>query len=272
MVSVKKLQPIYSKDYYRMEKLVLSKRFQKSVRWVRDEYRKLGHPIPKKGFKSNKEYISWFKSFAPFYHDLNKKEADRAIMPIKNNKTLSGFDKAVQITKTERRLLALLPNTFVESLMEEYGLDTNNDKYFEFIRAYIFRGQKHLLENPVTATLKRNAGSIWELSISVSPYTTLYHIQDSWKEIKKLQKFLPEYLGKNKERKKFERDLHIYDIHQKAKYELGRKRATFFEDAIDVEAQRRLHDEGKKGFKRLTLSQIRQAVARIQELDITNIV
>ena len=269
MSSKSNLQPIYSKDYYRMEKLVRDKRFKKRVQWLRDEYTKMGYPIPQKGFEDRKAYFKWVKAFALFYHDAHREELELAVLPIRKEKGLNSLERWEKRLDKRNELLPLMPDEFIKDIMQEFGLDTENEKFHSFIFSHIFFGEEHLAESHLKVSLARDDKDAWGLTITVLPHTKLEHIAQYWDEIERLQKFLMDYQGKNKEWEKFERDLHVFNIYQEIKTATQGKRAKNFAHAIDILTQLRLREEGKRGFQKLTLSQIRKAVTRIEALDKT---
>lgn len=259
---------IYSRDYYRMEKLIRDKRFKERVQWLRGEYTRLNHPIPQKGFKDYKQYAQWITSFRLSYYDTKRVELDKKILEIKSSKTLNSSEKARKIDNERHRSLPLEPNFFVENIMEEFGINKDNDKLFSFILWHIFLGKEHLSESIVKATLKQNDKGVLELFIAVLPHTKLKHIKDNWKEIERLQKYLPGYIGKNKEQKEFDRNLHIYHVYQKVKTELANGHIDEFgRHRVDEITWGNLYKEDKK-YENMSLEQIRQSVSIIADLGI----
>lgn len=235
-----KIQPVYTADYYRIEKLVKNPRFQERFQQQRALYKQLGCPIPAQGFRTYQHYVKW----------LNKFWAAHA-----------------KITNGEP---PLPPGNFFEEALEEFGLDPRNEKYKNFLEAYMFLGKKHLSEPFFRIVYKRNEKTDdWELFIQLYPYTKREHVDAFWNKIAEDQKRLAGWRGKNKKWEQFDRDLHIFNVYQEIKSTVPGKRAAKASGAfaIDVAVWNALREEDKARFQDLTLSQVRKAIARIASLN-----
>lgn len=262
--------PIYTDDYYRLEKLVNDSRFQKRIQQQRALYKQLGCPIPARGFRKYQRYIAWLNKFWAAHAKIEYGELARERQLIQNNPSLSEREKFQQAAEAEERLLPLPPGNFFEELLQEFALDPRNEKYKDFLEGYTFLGKKHLSEPFFRISYKRNEKTDeWELFIQLYPYTKQEHINAFWGEIAQDQQRLKGWRGKNKKWEQFDRDLHIFNVYQEIKSTMPGKRVTkasgFF--AIDVAVWNTLRKVDKVRFKDLTLSQVRKAVTRIASLN-----
>lgn len=266
MDTKKKIKPIYSKDYYRMEKLIKNPAFQKRVRQYRANCEQIGCPVPRKGFSKYQLYLNWLQLFWKAHASIEQGELTKERERILSNSTLSGREKFNQSVAAADRLLPVPPGNFFEELLEQFGLDSKNEKYKDFLEEYIFLGKQHLSEPLFRRVFKRNEKTDeWEYFVQRYPYTRQEHIDAFQAEIAADQRALPGWRGKNKRWENFERDLEIFTIHQEVVSKRGGSRSP--DMGADVETQFLFHERNKGKYERLTLSEIRKAIAKIAALD-----
>lgn len=267
----KELEPIYSLDYYRMEKLVKSHHFQARLQELRASWKKWGVPMPAEGFERVKEYYAWRDRLLAVYNKhFQSEDVAQAVKQVDNDPSLSAMEKYWRRTEVQDEHLPLLPWSVMDQLLKEVHLDPKNKKYQEFLTRYIFFRQEKLLETLLSTWWKDNKKTgEKELFLKLEPHTKREHILALWDKIAEEQKKLLGYRGKNKPWKSFDRDFEIYTVRQEVKATMRSKRTgnRLEKKGVDIEVRFRLQDTGKPEFKRLSLDQIRKSASRIAKLD-----
>lgn len=271
MKSKKNARPIYTDDYYRMEKMVHDPEFKQEVDSVFLRFRKFGCPVPVNGFRSDKLYMEWLNKVLSLWAriDSSKDFAD-AYNDIEKDPSLTYRQIFQRKQEFLENSLPPIPGHFIERLLKGSGLDPKNKKYYDFLASYLFLGEKHLSERPFNLTWRRNASTDkFELLIQLLPHTKREHITAGWSQIAKEQKRFSDYIGKSKKWERFEKDLEIYHAYEKERLRVTRKKdskAWFISGSapIDETVWAQLH----KKYPKITLQQIRSSVSRIKRLDI----
>ena len=270
MKGQRNVHPVYTDDYYRMEKLISSARFQNRVIWLTEKYTDHGCPIPKHGFRKYEGYMKWLNDFWGTWSKINYSEDMKAAKKkIADSDSLSGEEKFVEIDKLETEKLPPVPGQFIEDILLESKIDPRNEKYKNFLERYIFFGQKHLSETYSSIRWTKNERTKEpELFVRIFPYTKLEHIAKFWDQVMEEQKSFPDYVGKSKKWTTFERDLSIYNTWQEAKTEIEHRplKKRWFE-AGRPPLDEFVWAKVSKEFPKITIQQIRKAVSRVAELD-----
>lgn len=234
MASKKQARPVYTTDYYRLEKLVSSSEFEKKVRWLRSEYEKAGCPLPDKPFETYREYEAWLKLF--WEQHMNAEYA--------------------------KMKEPITPGQFLEDRLYEAKLDHRNPKYKEFLMFHVFLGRPHLLERAFDLLWMRvKPTDDPKLFIQLMPHTKKEDIEAHWGDIAKEIRRLPGYIGKSKQWESSERDFEVYDEYKRLREASGRKRAANSWQSVDKWVYSELHEKHPE----LTASNIRAIVARTRK-------
>lgn len=245
MALPKQPKPIYTDDYYRLEKLVSDPAFKAKVDALFTLYKEEGCPIPDKLFKTYQEYEAWLKVFWERHKAAEQQE---------------WMDEFIT------------PGQFLEDRLREAGLDHKNSKYKEFLTFHVFLGRPYLLERAFNLRWIRNRKTgTPELFIQLLPHTKKEHIEARWGDIVREMERLPDYMGKSKPWVNFERDLEIFQTYQSVKEERersGKKSNSRWKkdqgvQPLDYEVLSYL---GEK-YPNLKLGDIRKAVSRVAKLD-----
>jgi hypothetical protein len=266
MAKKDKLDPIYSPDYYRMEKLVKNPQFQTRLRDLKASWEKWGVPIPVNGFELVKDYHAWRERLLDIYRaKVESEEVHAAIREVDEDPSLSPTEKIWRRLEVQDKLSPPLPWSFIQQSLEEFGLDPKNEDYQYFLTTYIFFQQAHFSEAFFTVLWQRNEKTDqMELFLKLEPHTKLEHVEAFWKDrIAPEIKQLPGYVGKNKAWEEFDRDLRIYTVHQKIQMEVVGKGKRSTKKAIDTLTWTYLRKKHPDKFKRLTLSQVRLSTRKI---------
>jgi len=237
----KNLEPIYSTKHYRLRVLLKNPVFKVLVRNLLKQYKKFGHPVPKKGFRNQEEYFVWQDRFMRDY-----------------NKSISFLDAK------ERKNIPLPPLMAINYIMKKFGLDTNDIKMNIFFDRCIFLGKKEFFEDFFELTHENG-----KLCIKLYPHTKKEHLLKFWDLISYEQKRMPGYVGKNKKWETFERDVDIFFEYQKernrrARQNIGRASKKNMHHALDDVIWGKLHSK----YSRIELGDIRKAVSRVAKLKV----
>lgn len=239
MTSKTNLKPVYSTDYYKIEKLVKDKVFQSRLQSLLDSYKQINSPLPKSGVKNLDGQMEWINTFWKRYYEFKKTGLTEEELP-----QLWGY--------------------WIDDILAEFNLDPKNRKYSDFLESYIFFNRKHLNESFFeTRWIRNQETDKMELFIQIYPHTKREHLSAFWNEIIKDQKYLSGYIGKSKKWENFDRDLEIYTIYKKIKSERLSERALQSEDPLDFV----IWGELTTKYHNLKLTDIRKAIFRIEKLE-----
>ncbi len=232
------LHPIYSDDYYRFQKMTNDPVFKARVRALFAWYKKHGCS-PSLPFEKYEQYRLWVSSVWKAHDALDESEQDETVIP--------GY--------------------FVESVLRQFGFDSNNDDYQNFITNYLFYGKTDGYSGVLfTTLLKRNEQTDKpELFIQIFPHTRIEHLKAHWDKIEMIQEKFPGYRGKNKKRETFSRDEYIYSVYKKAKSKLKTKRTSpkKGEDPLYIQT----HKIVSKKYPAVTIEQMKIAITKMRRLD-----
>ena len=239
MTSKEKLKPIYTDDYYRMEKLVKDEKFQNKLQILLSSYKEIGAEIPRAGVKNLDGFLRWTNNFWNKYSKLERSGVSEENLP-----QLFGY--------------------WADDILAEFSLDIKNRKYSDFLELYVFFKRDHLKESFFEVRWIRNKETdTMELFIQIYPHTKREHISAFWDDIVMDQKHLSGYIGKSKKWENFDRDLEIYTIYKKIKSQRPNKRALQSETPLDFA----IWGELTIKYRSLKLSDIRKAISRIEKLE-----
>lgn len=169
---------LFDKDYYSLQAVINSKKFEGMFAEFKKEMKAKGFPLPEKGFETAKEYHEW------------------------SNKAHSKD---------------IYYEGFIEKVIREFKLEKNKSKLQLGLQWYVYFGKKKAPIKPTHAkliTLDDDKQSI-SVHITVYPWTRKVDlIDDLWERIEIEQQNLVEYKNskRNREWDTFERDLRIYEL------------------------------------------------------------
>lgn len=260
--------PIYSQDYYRFQKLIRNPKFQERVRWLYSRYERAKCPVPRKGFKTNKEYEDWLSKFWDVYTQAEHTHGMQQETATYSEKEVDGkikFHIKVNLDTQDHRFPPV-PGQFVREVLNEFGFDDKNKRYREFLSAYLFRGKKEYREQVLRVRGIRNQKTGQpEWFIQIFPHTKKDHVTENWDFIAKTLERLPGYVGKNKPWENFERDLYIHRIYKDLQSRLELKRTSFKKGQKPLDEQTWLIV--KKKYPGIRMEQIKPTVSKVDALD-----
>lgn len=260
--------PIYSQDYYRFKKLLRDRKFQEGVRWLYSRYEKFDCPVPRNGFRIYGDYEKWLDLFWDKYMEAEKKSGHQKEVTSYSEENIDGrrkFHIKVDMDLMDSRFPPI-PGQYIRDILDKFGFDRNNKRYYEFMSAYLFLGKKEYREELFRVKGSRNEKTREiEWFIQIYPHTKLEHITSNWPMVADMLEGAPGYVGKNKPWENFERDMYVYETYTDLKSKLENKRASRKngKESLDIETWRKC----KKRYPGLNLSKIRDIVSRVGALD-----
>ena len=177
---------IFTDDFYRLGAILLSEKFAVLKKLVLKRYSLLGYPVPLKGFPSYGEYRLWIKHVIK---SVGKEDS---------------------------------PGAVIENILSQFNVDPKNETYRTGIAANIFQNKQFgknfcPLQEQITLLSKSNSKQ-QDLLVRIHPWTKKSDYINLWETIRKVQKRMPNYRGKEKYQITFPRDYCMYQLYLKVKY------------------------------------------------------
>jgi hypothetical protein len=215
--------------------MLLDPWFIEKIIWLKNRFFEIGQPLPRKPFKKYKDYLAWNNRFWKRYAEMMKSpeylEERKRITGRKENISLEEYE---QLTKFEEEFLPPVYGNVYDEILEHFGIKRDDKGFRDFLEYHIFFGYDEYPTSPFAVTWKRNDKTQqMELFIHLHGHTKKEDIVAHWDWIAKEQKYLPDYMGKNKVWKNFERDLEIYNHYKALKTKSTKRRKVH--NALDAE-------------------------------------
>ncbi len=219
--------------YNRTQILIQDPEFKKSIIKLKKGFTQLGCPIPKGGFKTEKEFEKW-------------------------------KDKYFKLRQDKTKHVEFYQGVFDE-ILKQNNLDLKNKTYRDFLISYLFFNKKEIesVRAYVKVTLNKKSKEE-ELYIRILPNTILDDIKKIWPIINKEKQIV--FKSQRLKPKIWERrkmDIDIYNTWNKfKKIKLSERKKVYGPDArLEILVQRELG--GKYG--KLSFESIRQSVNRVKK-------
>lgn len=254
----KRKRTIYDQNYYKAQAMLRDPWFIDKINWLKNRFFEIGQPLPKRPFKKYKDYLAWNKKFWNRYSAMMKSaeylEEKNRITAGKETFSLEEFN---ELQAFEEKFLPPVYGNIYDEILEHYNIDRNDKGFRDFLEYHIFFGYDEYPTSPFAVIWKRNDKTQqMELFIRLYGHTKKEHIIEHWDWVAKEQKYLPDYVGKNKEWKTFDRDLEIYNEYRSLKATSEKRRKNH--RALDTELWVRL----VKKWPTLTTNGIRTIITK----------
>ena len=266
---MKKVRTIYDSDHYKMQLLTQSEIFIHKISKLKNSFKKVHCPIPKKGFSTYKDYLNWKDEYLLKINEIeNSKELKEKINKITKNNEKIGPDEYYQIESLKEKTLPPIIEKYIGDILEANGIlrkDKNYEKCQLFLMMHIFLGQENF-SNPVLVFKQmRNRGTDqMELFVQILPNTRKEDVINAWPLIRRNQKMMPGHKDKIKEYKKFKRDLDIYNIYKKFQRESKakpEKKSMAHDNRIDNKTYKQIKDK----YGEMSWESIRKVVSNMEK-------
>jgi len=253
---------IFDDFYYKLEMILSDKYFKDSVKMLLKKFEKAKMAIPHDGFLNQEEYEKWDDLYwNKFYELKNGKEYKDEMKEITKNK--KKWDKKTQekINKFDDDYLPPIYGDYLRNLLDYFKIDKKYEKAFlTSIKNFIFFKKNNFSHIDFSMKLTKNKETNEpELYIRIFGHTKKEDIEKYWRKVKEIQKDLPDYYGKNKEKEKFKRDISIYELYKKIKKEKN----VNSDKRIDDEIWKKINEE----YGDLEWENIRKIVSRMKKID-----
>lgn len=211
-----KNKPILDDHYYKVQMLINDPYFKKSISWLLARFNEIGCPVPEKGFKTYKDYENWNKKYWDKRSEMINSD-DYKIKVNKITKEKESWDSETQKKLEDFKYNYLPPvyGAYFRDILNHFGITLDFDGFRDFLVNYVFFKKDEYPHTTYSMMLQRNKNTNEiELYLRIFGYTKKEDIERIWPKIEEQKKSLPDYYGKNKEKKLFNRDLEIYSLYK----------------------------------------------------------
>jgi hypothetical protein len=218
MIKKKKIATAHNRNHYKLQKIFNDNWYVERVMWFKSQLKKFGCPIPRGGFRNEEEKEVWRNKY---YEARKERKSDpeykRNTALIKAIKTNDETENCEQIKKFKNNFMPILIGEFIDDVLEHYNIDSSN-KLRDYIDRNIFFNHRDFApEEPTIHLMKDPKTGEHQIWMRIFGHTTLKDIKRNWKFIRKCQKQLPDYCGKNKVAPNFDRNIIVYHRAQELK-------------------------------------------------------
>ena len=254
---------IYDKNYYKAQTMLRDFWFIKKINWLKQRFTEVGCPIPQNGFKKYKDYLAWNELFWKKYSNMqNSSEFLTGCNKITSGKRTINLQEFNDLERFKEQFLPPLYGSHFGDILERFHVDRNDRKFRNFLEFYLFLRKNEYPTSLFTIKWIRNRKTDqMDLFVQIHGCTRKEDLINNWRSIANEQKYLPDFLGKNKEWKMFERDIQVYELYKKIKGTSNRKREEIWAKSKDMQIFCELH--GK--YPKLTIRSIRTIIARTKK-------
>lgn len=256
-----KLRQVYNQNYYKAKAVLHDPWFQEKISWLKKRFAEVGCPLPKRPFKTYKEYMAWNDLFWQRYSDMEKDpEYLKAKLRITGGKDTISSKEYYELEDLREKFFPPVYGAKYREILEHFDIDPKDRGFHDFLERYIFFGRDYYPTSLFRISWIRNQKlKKMELFIQIEPHTKLTDIQKYWSEIVEEQRRFKSFSGKNKAWEDFERDLEVYN-----QYKLLKKADTRRMNngqAIDIKIYSEIH----KKYPKLTITNIRTIISRTRK-------
>lgn len=253
----------YTTDYYKAQAMLRDPWFTEKVLWLKKRFADCGCPIPTKGFKKYKSYMTWNKKFWDRYSEMEKSQAHKdGVLKITGGKKRISGEEFDRLEKFKEEFLPPVYGQHFREILEHFNIKPDHRRFKDFLEFHVFLGRNEYPESPLQIKWIRNKKtSQMELFVQIYGHTKKNDLNKHWKWVAEEQKHLPEFIGKNKEWVMFDRDIEIYNNYKKLKESDSSRIYNLPMTGIDVKIWAKLHEK----YPKLTITNIRTIVAETKK-------
>ena len=240
---------VFDRNHYKAKIMLRDPWFIKKMAWLEQRFAECGCPIPKKRFKTYKDYLAWNKdSFWERYSEISRSKEYRAkTQEITGGAQSYPVEILNQLDDLKDEVLPPMYGDVFRQILLRFDIDPNDRGFKDFLEFHLFLGRSFYPTRMFAISWKRKKpGNPAELFIQIFPHTRKEDILARWDWVVEEQQSFSDYMGKNKEWKNFERDMDIRDAYVVEKNMKNRTRA------LDERVWNRVH----KKWPKLTIKSI----------------
>ncbi len=217
MTSRGEVDPVYDANYYKVQKILLDKKFQERIKAFKGWFEQFGCPIPTRGFRDLKAYDAWNEGLQKTYFKWHKSKKFRdAVKEITGGSDRITPEQQRQIYDLEDTMLPTVTyKRYFDTILADIGLDPKNQDDRDWLEEHIFFNRqgyekpKFLVKFIVADKEKGTEPELW---VRYFGYTRPSDVVSE--AIEDFQKLLPDYRGKNKAKDEslIVRDREVYEV------------------------------------------------------------
>jgi hypothetical protein len=264
-----KKRVIFSHDYNKMQVMIRDSWFIKKVAWLKNRFAEIGCPLPLKGFKRYKQYLTWNDRYWKRHSEMQQlDEYLNGRLKITGSKEQISAKEFDDLQDFDQKFLPPVYGEMYSEILHYYGLPIDNDYFRDFLESYIFFGKTDCTLPPFSVCAIRNKKTNKPgLFIQLYSHTRKEDILNYWNFIAKEQKNFfnsaSESIGKNKAWEEIDRDIEIYNLYKKLKLERGEtvKRANALCDMLDMKLFVIIH----KKYPKINITAIRRIISQAKK-------
>jgi len=264
-----KKRVIFSHDYNKMQAMIRDSWFTEKVAWLKNRFMEVGCPLPPKGFKRYKQYLTWNDRYWKRYSEMLQLDEylDGCLKITRGNELISAKEYE-GLQDFNQKFLPPVYGEIYSEILHYYGLPTNNDYFRDFLESYIFFGKTDCTLSPFGVCAIRNKKTNKpELFVRIYSHTRKEDILNHWDFIAKEQKNFfnsaSESIGKNKAWEEIDRDIEVYNLYKKLKSELqaNKIRRAIDHSALDVKIFIKIHNK----YPKINITAIRRIISQAKK-------
>ena len=197
---------IYNETFYWLSGILNSKEFLSQIRELKNSFRRFGCQLPAKGFyksmRRDRAFAAWHKKLQNAWTEAVKSDAYRnaraKVIGKKQNWSRKEQDR---LDKIDQKFLP--PINYGDKLNQillKFDLDPANRSHKDWIRNYLFFGERNFTRPSYKLRVVTGKDGRPELWVRFFGHTSVADLP--MREIREIQKFLPDYKGKNRRKDK----------------------------------------------------------------------
>jgi len=271
MPSKKSINKPILDDYHYQTKIIMDDPyFKDAISKLLKQFERFNCPVPRDGFKDYNEYSKWNDKYWEKFIKLRYgKEYKDNFQRITQGKKSWGLDIQDKLEEFENDFLPPMYGYYFEKILNHFNIVNDRKGFRDFLTNHVFFKKTEYPRPTFGISLRKNKkNNEPELYLRIFGYTKKEDIEKYWPEIEKEKKILPDYHGKSKERKNFERDYQVFKIYKKIKAE--RKNANK-NKGKDIYNNKRIDEEIcsiiNERYGDLEWENIRKIIARMRKME-----
>ncbi|HEY5220850.1 MAG TPA: hypothetical protein VIJ29_01720 [Candidatus Paceibacterota bacterium] len=214
---------IYDRNYYKAQAMLHDPWFVEKANWLTKRFAEVGCPLPKRPFKMYKDYLAWNDRYWKRHEEMEKSEKFlEAKQRITGGKAIMSAEEFYALEDFRKVFLPPIYGQIFKEILEHFKINREDKGFNHFLEFYFFFGQKYYYTSPFSVISKRNEETNeMELFLHIHGYTKKEDIVRHWNWVAADQKYLKDFVGKNKAWKTFDRDIEIYGVYKQLNALMG---------------------------------------------------
>jgi hypothetical protein len=232
--------------------------FIKKADWFKKRFMEIGCSLPLKPFKTYKAYLAWNKKYWDCYTKMEQSpEFLEAKQRITGNKEVMSPEEFYAFEDFREEFLPPMYGLVFDEILEHFHINPEDKGFHDFLEFHFFFGQEEYYTSPFSIKWIRNSKTNeMEMFLRIYGHTKKEDIMRHWDWVSADQKYIKDFIGKNKVWKTFDRDIEVYGAYKKLKENDAKRRQSIV--ALDKDIWATLHQK----YTDLTVESIRKIISR----------